>query len=188
MEITGPELPPLPVVLARHKAIAVHAMNDAVLMTERTWKARAQRSRRTGHYLRSITHLVTPTQTHVLGVVGTNVEYARWLEEGTGLYGPRNQWIYPKHAQALRWPAGGGHTFNPSTGQYTGFANAPGFRLTGQQRQGAAGAGARYSYARRVRGIVPRRFARDAATISAPHVVLRFRQAGTQMAQALVRP
>jgi Bacteriophage HK97-gp10, putative tail-component len=33
--------------------------------------------------------------------VGTDVEYAVWVHEGTGLYGPRHALIYPKTAKAL---------------------------------------------------------------------------------------
>ena len=35
--------------------------------------------------------------------VGTNVPYARYVEEGTGLYGPKGAMIYPKHASVLSW-------------------------------------------------------------------------------------
>lgn len=34
--------------------------------------------------------------------VGTNVPYARWLQEGTGIYAGRGR-IYPKHAKVLAW-------------------------------------------------------------------------------------
>jgi hypothetical protein len=33
--------------------------------------------------------------------VGTGVKHARWVHEGTGLYGPKRQRIYPKSAQVL---------------------------------------------------------------------------------------
>jgi phage gpG-like protein len=35
--------------------------------------------------------------------VGTNVPYARWNQEGTGIYGPTGQRIFPKTAKALAW-------------------------------------------------------------------------------------
>jgi phage gpG-like protein len=35
--------------------------------------------------------------------VGTNVFYARWLQEGTGIYGPTGQRIFPKTKKALAW-------------------------------------------------------------------------------------
>jgi hypothetical protein len=35
--------------------------------------------------------------------VGTRVRYARWVHDGTGLYGPRHTRIYPKTAKALRF-------------------------------------------------------------------------------------
>lgn len=187
VEIDGPGLPPYNVVVERHLAIAERAMQDVVLLTENEWKHRAERSRRTGTYLRSITHLVRRTGTSIIGEVGTNLPYARYLEEGTGLYGPRNRRIVPLHARALRWPAGGGQTFNPTTGAYSGYVNAPGFRASGQQRAGAAGGAASFVFARSVRGIMPRRFARDAALVVRPRVEGVFRVAGLHMARALVQ-
>lgn len=35
--------------------------------------------------------------------VGTNVRYARWVHDGTGIYGPRHRPIKPKRAKALRF-------------------------------------------------------------------------------------
>lgn len=35
--------------------------------------------------------------------IGTNVRYARWVHDGTGLYGPRHRKIRPKRAKALRF-------------------------------------------------------------------------------------
>jgi hypothetical protein len=35
--------------------------------------------------------------------VGTNVHYGRYVEQGTGLYGPRHRVIRPVRARVLRW-------------------------------------------------------------------------------------
>jgi hypothetical protein len=35
--------------------------------------------------------------------VGTNVYYARYVHDGTGLYGPKHTLIYPKHGKVLVW-------------------------------------------------------------------------------------
>lgn len=35
--------------------------------------------------------------------VGTNVEYAMFVHEGTGLYGPRGRYIVPVRKKVLRW-------------------------------------------------------------------------------------
>jgi hypothetical protein len=163
---------------------AEQAMRTAALIVEAEWRRRAERSRRTGTYLRSITHRVVRVGNSWVAVVGTNLFYAIYLERGTGLYGPRNQWIYPRRAKALRWPAGGGHGFG-RTGAHSGFANAPGFRLSGQQRSGRGGEAARYSYARRVRGIQPRKFAHDAAFVARPRVVAEAQRRGRIAAQRL---
>jgi hypothetical protein len=42
-----------------------------------------------------------------VGIVGTNVKYARWVHDGTGIYGPRGQVIRPVRAKFLRFKAGG---------------------------------------------------------------------------------
>jgi len=35
--------------------------------------------------------------------VGTAVRYAAWVHDGTGLYGPRHQYIVPVNKKVLRW-------------------------------------------------------------------------------------
>jgi hypothetical protein len=156
------------------------AMQDAVLITEGAWKGRlvpGVRGYRTGHYARSITSAVTPLPEAVEsgvvhGTVGTNVFYAKYLEYGTGLYGPKHQWITPKRGKYLKFPAG-------PVGEGTPFTWA------GRRRSGRAGAMAKYVYAKRVRGIVPRRYARDAAFIAKPLVERRFKRAGADAAKRL---
>lgn len=39
--------------------------------------------------------------------IGTNVPYAGFVHDGTGLYGPRKHKIYPKKAKVLRWRTNG---------------------------------------------------------------------------------
>lgn len=42
--------------------------------------------------------------------IGTNVYYALWIHEGTGIYGPRHAPIFPKTARYLRFkPKGADH-------------------------------------------------------------------------------
>jgi phage gpG-like protein len=44
-----------------------------------------------------------------IAVVGTNVNYARWVHDGTGIYGPRGAMIRPKRRKYLRFrPSGRG--------------------------------------------------------------------------------
>lgn len=84
-------------------------------------------SRRTGALADSIVH----TQPALIaeGLVGcvisagnADVIYARWQDEGTGIYGPTGGRIFPTRAKALRfdWPAAGGIVFAKSV------AGAPG--------------------------------------------------------------
>lgn len=40
-------------------------------------------------------------------VVGTNVKYAIYVHEGTGLYGPKAKYIVPVNKQVLRWKTRG---------------------------------------------------------------------------------
>lgn len=84
--------------------------------------------RRTGNLGRSIrVGKVTDTTAQVVAGGTSSVGYARYVEEGTGLYGPKKSRIYPKRARALRWKAGGS-------------------RVTGR------GAGSRFIYATSVSG------------------------------------
>ena len=45
-----------------------------------------------------------------LVIVGTNVEYAIYVHEGTGIYGPRGRPIEPVNAKVLAWTPRGGST------------------------------------------------------------------------------
>lgn len=38
-----------------------------------------------------------------IAVVGTNVRYARWVHDGTGIYGPRHMRIRPRRRKFLRF-------------------------------------------------------------------------------------
>lgn len=57
----------------------------------------------TGHLRSSIKHQLVFRPEGLSVRIGTNVYYARWVHDGTGLYGPRHQVIKPKRAKALVW-------------------------------------------------------------------------------------
>lgn len=76
-----------------------------------------------------------------VGRVGTNVEYALYVHEGTGVEAGRN-YIVPVRARVLRWAA----------------KNNSG----GGARRYKGGATQGYVYAKRVRGVKARPFLRDA--------------------------
>ena len=40
--------------------------------------------------------------------IGSGLEYAKWVHDGTGIYGPNHQMIEPKTAKALHWEGPGG--------------------------------------------------------------------------------
>jgi hypothetical protein len=69
--------------------------------------------------------------------VGTNLPHGRYVEEGTGIYGPKGRPIRPTSASVLRWQV------RNNTGR--------GRRNTG-----------RYAYARSVKGMRPRPWLRPA--------------------------
>lgn len=54
------------------------------------------------------------TANNVEASVGTNMHYARYQEEGTGLYGPRKQPITPKSGKFLVFTVGGKKIFAKS--------------------------------------------------------------------------
>lgn len=60
-----------------------------------------------GRLRSSISHELDRDERGLVVRIGTNVEYARFVEEGTGLYGPHKQRIFPTKAQALAFTIGG---------------------------------------------------------------------------------
>jgi hypothetical protein len=94
-----------------------------------------------GRLRQSITVEVRAEGGTIVGRVGTNVKYAMWVHEGTGIYAGRG-YITPKSAKALRWPV------KNQSGQ--------------GRRRFRAGKTANYAYAKRVKGMKGRPFLRDA--------------------------
>lgn len=91
---------------------AVRVVERALpLVVERT---KALESRRTGA-LADSTHATQPAlnETRVQSEMRVDVEYARWQNEGTGIYGPTGARIFPRSAKVLvfDWPAAGGVVF-----------------------------------------------------------------------------
>jgi hypothetical protein len=87
----------------------------------------------TGRLRASITHELRLGHTFVARV-GTNVVYALYVHEGTGLYGPRHQLIVPKNKKVLRW----------------------------KTRSGARTGRGGYTYSKWSRGMRPNRYLKDA--------------------------
>jgi hypothetical protein len=62
--------------------------------------------KKTATFVRSITAVVQKIGEDISeGRVGSSLEYARYLEEGTGVFGPKGQPIMPKSKKALFWGA-----------------------------------------------------------------------------------
>ena len=57
----------------------------------------------TGRLRASITTQVLTRNGEPAVIVGTNVNYARFVHDGTGIYGPHGRPIRPRHAKVLRW-------------------------------------------------------------------------------------
>jgi hypothetical protein len=68
----------------------------------------------TGRLRSSITVSLVAAGTKIAVRVGTNVQYALWHHEGTGIYGPRHQPIRPVRAKVL--------VFKPKGSSVTVFA------------------------------------------------------------------
>lgn len=80
-------------------------------------------SRRTGALAAGITTTQPALSgTRVTAQIESAAEYSRWQDEGTGVYGPSGQRIFPTTAKVLvfDWPAAGGVVFARSV------AGAPG--------------------------------------------------------------
>lgn len=65
----------------------------------------------TGRLRSSITHVLTTQGTNLQVRVGTNVFYALYIHDGTGIYGPRHRMIKPVRAQMLHWVGKSGEVF-----------------------------------------------------------------------------
>lgn len=59
----------------------------------------------------SIDHDIKGSVGEMVGIVGTNVKYAKFQEEGTGIYGKRHRMITPINARMLAFKAGGKMVF-----------------------------------------------------------------------------
>src|SRR5579875_2612957 len=97
-----------------------------------------------GHLAASLEATVTAEPGRVVGRVGTNLDYAMYVHEGTGLYGPRGQVIRPVSAKVL--------VFRPSRG-------AGGVRLANTMAVSQRGP---MVFAAFVRGQKPQPFLREA--------------------------
>lgn len=75
----------------------------------------------------------------------TGSKVARWIDEGTGIYGPRHHRITPTTKRALSWTGGT-------------FGRAGSLRLSGRRRSGKAGTGANRITVRSTAGMRPRPF------------------------------
>lgn len=67
------------------------------------------------HYgqLRASIHTtpISVTNRNIKAAVLTNLNYAQYQEEGTGIYGPNRSPIYPKRARMLSWISNGQRVF-----------------------------------------------------------------------------
>jgi hypothetical protein len=69
---------------------------------------RAPRRVDTGLLRSSINTQLTNEGGHLSVRVGTNVYYALFVHDGTGIYGPKGSYIYPHSAKMLSWKTKGG--------------------------------------------------------------------------------
>lgn len=108
-------------------------------------EARARCPVDTGRLRSSIAYTIDLTPTTCVLKVGSDLEYARYIEEGTGIHGPERRRITPTTRQALKFP--------------TPHARGPHARgRTGRGRQADRG----FVYARSVAGIPANPFMADA--------------------------
>lgn len=93
-----------------HRAEIARAMRDpsgpAVLFVQRRCDLAVNYSKADcpvdeGRLRNSIHSRVVVEGNQVVGSVGSDLDYARYVHEGTGIYGPRRQFIYPRNGQYL---------------------------------------------------------------------------------------
>lgn len=72
----------------------------------------------TGHLRSSIKHHLVIRPEGLSVRIGTNVHYALFVHNGTGLYGPRHRLIRPRRAKALVWRS---KLHGQKSGKFRGF-------------------------------------------------------------------
>jgi len=77
-------------------------------------EARDQAPVRTGNLRHSITSRTTGIGFRAHGEVRATAPYARYVHQGTGLFGPHHRKIVPREKKALRFTAGGQTLFRRS--------------------------------------------------------------------------
>ncbi len=75
----------------------------------------------TGRLRASITAALVTRNGSPAVLVGTNVFYAKWIHDGTGIFGPYSEVIRPKAAKALRWKS---KAYGKKKGKFAGYAFA----------------------------------------------------------------
>lgn len=104
-------------------------------------RARANVNVESGRLRSSITHIITVGPTSSTLRVGSPLQHARYIHEGTGIYGPKKKKIVPVTAKALK------------------FATPKSF---GPMLAGAGRKPGGFVFARSVKGIPPNPFLTDA--------------------------
>jgi hypothetical protein len=99
-----------------------------------------------GRLRQSITHEIRATPSGFVGRVGSNLPYARWVHDGTGIYGPKGQPIRPKTKPFLAWQTRGITSVRASS--------VPGRGAVVSRSQTGTG----WAYAREVKGVPPNPF------------------------------
>lgn len=72
----------------------------------------------TGHLRSSVKHQLVIRPEGLSVRIGTNVYYARFIHDGTGIYGPKKKVIKPRRAKALVWRS---QKYGQKTGKFQGF-------------------------------------------------------------------
>lgn len=93
-------------VIRQEQGLALRDVGRYIRSQAATYPPKADSTfyKRTGTLGRSITvSAVGQTANGRYVDVGTNKHYARYVEYGTGLYGPKHARIKPTHAQVLAW-------------------------------------------------------------------------------------
>jgi hypothetical protein len=81
--------------------------------------------RRTSNLSRTIrVERVTETNARVIAGGTSQVGYARYVEEGTGIHGPRKRRITPRRAKMLSWVGGGSRLTGRGSGSRRIFAKS----------------------------------------------------------------
>jgi hypothetical protein len=157
VEIIGPPIAPAGEARAIMGAEVLKAAHSAEEVIHSEVLALMAPDKDTGASMEHIYHHSSVVGANIVAEVGSDYDPVKWMDQGTGLYGPQGQLIYPQTAKVLAFPNPGAQFFGGGSKAFAKFS----------------------------RGILPRHYFERARLASAARVDALFAKAGERIAARL---